>query len=362
MPYRTLDNSDPLGEQFLHPDGIVLDDETLAWAARQSQTVDPTQAWATYLTLLASIGVRQWLQQRSPRLAASAHDPLADPLTLPLGAAIARLVVISCLEDGSVELPNDALDPTQPLVYLVVDVLEELNQVQVRGFLPQTTLLHRRANAGATGSSISIPIDWFDLDLDRLLLHSEFGTLPTAIAAPHAPTSLQNAVINGAHWLQDQLDDIAAALGWLLLPSFSYSPALRALRSPIDHLDGILGDLTRHQAITIPATARAATHDISIDATLLRLYVVLWELPTAGNDGDWNLLVILSAPPDTLMPLGTSLQIRDDQTLLVDTALQDSSGTFLYAQLAGIQQEQFWIRVISPTGLQLALPPITFQP
>ncbi len=375
MTYLTLDYDDRLGERFLQADAIALSDDAIAWSATHSQAANPSDAWSIYLHLLAWIGVREWLQRRSPRLALPAWDPAtlpSYPPTLEIGEAIAQLVAIACLEDGTVELPRRWVETTSASLYVLVEVLDEIDQVQVRGFLPRTALVQAIQTACLEPNVhdiYSLPVDWFDLDPDRLLLQTDFGTLG-AIAPAAAPlaatTDLAAArarpAINAAQWFRDQLDQVAQDLAWILLPSFSYSPALRSLRSPIEQLDGILSDLTRHRDVTIPTTARSAAYDFRVDDASLRLYVVLWDLPSASDDSDWNLLVILSPQPDSLMPLGTCLQIHDDQSLLTETTLQDASSTFLYAQVAGVQQEQFLISVRSPSGIHLSLPPIAFMP
>ncbi|TVQ16068.1 MAG: DUF1822 family protein [Leptolyngbya sp. DLM2.Bin15] len=371
MTYLTLDYDDRLGERFLQPDAIALSDEAIAWSATHSQTVNPADPWSTYLHLLAWIGVREWLQMRSPRLALPAWDPATlppHPPTLQIGDAIAHLVAIACLEDGTVEIPRQMVatqDASDSSVCILVEVLDELEQIQVRGFLPQITLMRAIQTANLdldADDTYSVPVDWFDLDPDRLLLQTDVGTLGAIAAAAPDLTALSRPAINAALWFRDQLDQVAQDLAWMLLPSFSYSPALRSLRSPLEQLDGILSDLTRHRDVTIPTTARSAAHDFCVDEAFLRLYVIIWELPSASDESDWNLLAILSPQPDSLMPLGTCLQIRDDQSLLTETILDQASSTFLYAQVAGVHHEQFLITVRSPNGIHLSLPPIAFMP
>ena len=137
---------------------------------------------------------------------------------------------------------------------------------------------------------------------------------------------------------------------------------MRSLRSPVEQLDGILSDLTRYRSVTIPTTARSAAYDFRVEGAALRLYVVTWELPSAGSAPDWNLLAILSPQPDALMPLGICLQIRDAQTLLTETTLDNASGTFLYAQVIGEPSERFLISVRSPNDISVTLPPFAFLP
>lgn len=386
MTNPSLDYDDILGERFLQPDAIDLDDDAIAWAATTSQSADTSDPWALYLQLLAGVGVRQWLQERSrgwdSALVGWWDGAIAHPLPhspthphlIQIGTALTHILPTPCLEDGSVEVTPQMLETDNLDFHLLVEVLEELGQVQVRGFVRHPELVRAIQSAAVPldDGSYTLPIAWFDLEPDRFLVQVESWD-----AAPAAETSgvedrdrlpqdlaaaLARPAINAAAWLRDQLDQVAQELSWMLLPSFSYSPALRSLRSPVAQLDGILADLTRYRAVTIPTAARSAAYDFRVEDAALRLYLVTWELPNADGTSDWNLLAILSPQPDTLMPLGTRLQIRDPQTLLTETTLTDASSTFLYAQVIGDPSERFLISVRSPNGISLNLPPIEFLP
>lgn len=376
MTNPSLDYDEILGERFLQPDAIDLDDDAITWAATTSQSADTPDPWALYLQLLAGVGVRQWLQGRSRgwdgALIGWWDGVSPSPNLLQIGNALTNVLPTPCVEDGSVEIAPQVLEPTNLDVHLLVEVLEELAQVQVRGFVQHPELV-RAIQAAALpleDGSYTLPIAWFDLEPDRFLLQVEsWEVAPVAETSgvgsrDRTPQALAEALarpaINAAAWLRDQLDQVAQELAWVLLPSFSYSPALRSLRSPVEQLDGILADLTRYRSVTIPTAARSAAYDFRVEDAALRLYLVTWELPNADGTSDWNLLAILSPQPDTLMPLGTSLQIRDPQTLLTETTLTDSSGTFLYAQVIGEPSEQFLISVRSPNGISLNLPPVEF--
>ncbi|MEO1146843.1 MAG: DUF1822 family protein [Cyanobacteria bacterium J06638_22] len=374
MTNPSLDYDEILGERFLQPDAIDLDEASITWAAATSQTANTEDPWALYLQLLAGVGVQQWLQERSPRLC---HLPIENPIRsslIQIGDTLTHLLPTPCLEDGSVEIPDRILETADLDVHLLVEVLEELAQVQVRGFLRHPELMQAIQTVALQpeDGSYTVPIDWFDLEPDRFLVQVEAWE-PASVSEPlvlenldrnpqRVAEALAGPAINAAVWFRDQLDQVAQELSWMLLPSFSYSAAMRSLRSPVEQLDGILSDLTRYRSVTIPTTARSAAYDFRVEDAALRLYVVTWELPSAGAAPDWNLLAILSPQSDALMPLGTRLQIRDAQTLLTETTLDDASGTFLYAQVIGEPNERFLISVRSPNGISVTLPPFVFLP
>lgn len=390
MTNPAIDNDDLLGERFLQPDAIDLDDDAITWAATTSLAADPPDPWTLYLQLLAGVGVRQWLQERlrgwnaalvgwwdsaiaPPSPHPRTHEP-TSPYLIQIGTTLTYILPTPCLEDDNVQVPPQILETDHLDFYLLVEVLEELAQVQVRGFVRHPELVQAVQTAALQPEDgiYSIPIAWFDREPDRFLLQVEAWETDPIAATPAAlsrdrtsqdlAAALSRPALNAAVWFRDQLDQVAQELSWMLLPAFSYSPALRSLRSPVEQLDGILADLTRYRSVAIPTTARSAAYDFRVEDAALRLYLVTWELPNADGTSDWNLLVILSPQPDTLMPLGTSLQIRDPQTILTETTLTDTSSTFLYAQVIGEPDERFLISVRSPNDISLNLPPVEFLP
>lgn len=434
------------GERILQPSAISLPTDAIAWAAGLSQAATPADAdvWPLYLQLLAVRGVEAWVQERAPqwsvqwRLGSGAWQPLpsdgawptlAAPTTLEPPTPLLRiqnttvqLLPLSCLEDGWVSVPATACNPSEhssdplsdlssdpssdtpldiraadltdpmPQYHLLVEVLEEIEQVQIQGFLPHAELvqaIQTQALSLDEDQTYTVPTVWFDLEPDHFLLQVAcLSPTPVTAAAPDLVAS-QGAAVDGssalsrlnldshpdqvaevfrrtatnvATWFNDQLDQVAQGLAWQLLPSFSYSPALRSLRSPIEQLDGIVSDLTRYQSVVIPTEARSISYDFELGGAALRVYIMVWELPTAGDLSDWMLLAILSPQPNALLPLGMSLQIRDVQTLLAETTVQSPRDTFLYTQVVGVQHERFLITVRSPDALFLSMPPVIFLP
>jgi len=429
-----------LGERFLRPSAISLPSDAIAWAAALSQTATTADAdaWPLYLQLLAVLGVEDWLQERAPQwpvqwqLGSSAWQPLPSDGSLPalsatpdlaqpapllrIHNATVQLLTLSCLEDGWVSVPAAAMNPDTalnssdpasnipldiraadladktPQYHLLVEVLEEIEQVQIQGFLPHTELvqaIQTQALSIDGDQAYTVPTAWFDLEPDRFLLQVAClsptpvtASVPDPVAASGSAVDLSSALFglnldvnpdqvaevfrraatNVATWFNDRLDQVAQDLAWQLLPAFSYSPALRSLRSPIEQLDGIVSDLTRYQSVVIPTESRSISYDFELGGAALRIYILVWELPTAGDQSDWMLLAILSPQPHALLPLGMSLQIRDVQTLLAETTVQSPSDTFLYTQVVGVQHERFLITVRSPDALFLSLPPVIFSP
>ncbi|MGK7887859.1 MAG: DUF1822 family protein [Leptolyngbyaceae cyanobacterium] len=374
------ESDEALGERFLPADAIALDPDGIRWAAAQSQSTDSDinlwlpDPWSRYIHLLARLGLRKWLRFRIPHLSEQVDVAVLSMQPLPIGAVTVAIAATDCLEDGIVDVPQSVLTREfPPQLHLLIEVLEEIDQVQMRGFLPHDALVQAIQSAAlqpTTEATYPVPVTWFDLNPDRFLVMVECSnqlpgrSLLFSVDLDFNPQQIAEAIarpaLNAATWLGNQLDQVAQEAAWTLLPAFSYSPALRSLRSPVAQLDGIVSDLTRYQSVTIPAAARSVAFDFQVDGADLCLYLTTWELPTAGDRSDWMLLAILSPQANTLLPLGLTLQLRDAQELLSETTLHDSSNTFLYAQVAGAQDERFVISVRSPNGVCVAVPPITF--
>ncbi|MEB3355114.1 MAG: DUF1822 family protein [Synechococcales bacterium] len=164
--------------------------------------------------------------------------------------------------------------------------------------------------------------------------------------------SLSQRAMNAAAWLGDRLDHLAQELAWTLMPAFALEPALRSNEFDAGQWE-----------IQLPAEARGAYQDIRLGTAALRLRLVTWPLMLDQQQPGWALVVVLEAQPETQLPVGIGLQIRDEHQLLVEQrlgeALQDG---YLYAQVGGYWHELFWITVILADGTSLTLSPVTFNP
>jgi hypothetical protein len=185
---------------------------------------------------------------------------------------------------------------------------------------------------------------------------------PAAISTSASAQPLQNAVINVALWLQDQVDRVAQELSWVLLPAFAVEPiGLRGTRD-FQALETILAQLERTGA-RIPETARSACQDLQIGATQLRLYAVTWPLVSADKIPEWFLLLILSSQPNGALSAGTKLLISDETQLLSKAKLEHGSiDQYIYGGVSGTWNEVFKATITLADGTSLTLPEFGFIP
>ncbi|MBD2463043.1 DUF1822 family protein [Oscillatoria sp. FACHB-1407] len=155
--------------------------------------------------------------------------------------------------------------------------------------------------------------------------------------------TLGQQAINVGLWLQDQLDELAQELSWTLVPAFS--PALAEMRSVQEELETVVSEL-QQQAVGIPPEARGAYRDLRWGNVALRLYVLTWALPVTNAAPEWTLLVVVSSQQSASVPAGVKLQVRDAWQVLVERTLtQEAPDSYLYAQVVGGLDEQFWVRI-----------------
>jgi hypothetical protein len=377
MTYFFIDD-DQFTVHLLSSDSITLTAEQIDWAVDLSQNaVTEAEQWQTYLNTLALQGVQEWLHKRSPELSLKSNWlpgcirlPIHANQTADFSQFVSRieiggfklyLLTSDCIDDPMVSIPQAIVEQRSfaPDLYILVEVLEELAQIRISGYLPQSQLNRHRLQTEE--QSVLLPLREFTLDPDKLLLHLRCST-PAQFRSSNLPVSPIPQPLNAAHWLRNQLDRVAEELSWILLPPLNLSGAMMSLRSgrsPIEDLDNVVMELRRDCALDIAPDARAAYRDLQVDAVAVRLYALTWDV-TSSTESEWSLLLVLGAQPGTQLPQGITLSVQDDTQLLTQETLQQAP--YLYAQVIGTWNEQFRVTITLPNGAALTLPPFAFNP
>jgi hypothetical protein len=386
MIYSLTTNDDRLNEMFLSTHTIELTEAQIARAIELSQRL-PTEAqqWQLYTSALGVLGLEQWLQKRAPELSIQS-DWLSDqsfPQNQPFIESIRQLQVngfhlylLTSDDIGATEfpLPRIAIEnPSEiPHLYVLIEVLEELGQVQIQGAIQQSALVQRLQSTDVDADHYWLDAEWFDSDPNQLLLWlrcldpaalPRLTFQPTSDIAPQVPTNvlgpLTQGAINVGAWLSDRLDQFAQELAWTLLPPPTPTPVFRAMRSPVEEFNTLFTGLIQQGTINPPMGTRGAYQNFELAGVPLRLYAATWAIP---NTADWTLLLILGAQANQLLPIGTRLQVRDESQVLEEPVLGDRSQDYLFAQVIGTGAECFWVTVTFSNGASLTLPPFTFVP
>lgn len=172
------------------------------------------QQWQTYLNTLASIGCEKWLTTRIPqKVIYQETNVLEDIYHLRLADYKICPIAIEHLLDEVVNIPSSAIEQSELAVhfYVVVEVLEEEEQVIIRGFLRYDELMSYRSqfNLELRDGYYQVPLSLFDAELNHLLFYYYFSE-PLAIPLP--VTSAQSSRVS----LQRSLDNTRTKLSeWL---------------------------------------------------------------------------------------------------------------------------------------------------
>lgn len=347
---------------------ITLSEATIAEAAQAAQTLtNLEEQWSAFLQALALAGFDQWLGAGPGNLRIQ-HDP--PHLS---GWGVHRLVndhrlyivALGSLGGDRVAMPVTALweDQTAHL-YVLVEVQEEANQVRVVAGLNQERLrAHLPSNPPPAARTYDVPLTWFTVTPEQLLLYLSClqpvtAATPTRAGASVTPATVISGLLNVGRWLQDQLDEVATQWAWVLLPPPGPAPLLR---SATEELEEIATALT-NQGVTVPLGVCSAYTDLQLGDYSLRLYALVWPLRETDLP-EWSLLVCLGPTPGQPLPVGLTLRVRDaDQPIVEQTLAPEAEATFLYGQALGRWSEQFWVEISLPDGPLLRLPPFGFQP
>ena len=174
-------------------------------------------------------------------------------------------------------------------------------------------------------------------------------------------------VIDVGRWFKGELDAIAQALNWTLLPPNFWAETTLRFRSaaiselPVLELDRI-GRQLQAEGLVIPDCARGAYQDLRLAQAALRLYVLTWWVSQA----EWTLLVILGTQQTEALPMGLTLQVHAQSTasspeqsiLQVQQVTPGTAPLYLYSRVIGTPAEQFQVTVQMAPGVTVTLPPL----
>lgn len=184
------------------------------------------------------------------------------------------------------------------------------------------------------------------------LAHHLNTKIQDSLIPPSTSGELSLQSINVGHWLTDRLDAVAQKLGWILLPPLAPAVALRSAREELE----IAG-------VQLPPEARGAFEDLQLGNAALRFHAFAWMLSASIDTFEWTLLIVLGAQPQTRLPPGIRLQVRDQTQLLFEQVLEESAkDAYLYAQVGGDLSDRFWVTIDLPDGTSISLPPFIFYP
>ncbi|KAB8330108.1 DUF1822 family protein [Scytonema tolypothrichoides VB-61278] len=223
---------------------IWLELEDFDHAIDNSKLVrNEAQKWQTYLNTLAMIGCEKWLSTRIPQ------NPISQPkifvediYNLEVGDLKICPIAIEHVLDEVVTIPKYAIDQSELAAhfYVVVEVLEEEEQVILRGFLRYDELMNycSQLNLEHRNGFYEVPLSLFDSELNHLLFYYYFSeplAIPLPVVSPQSSglslhRSLDNTRTKLSQWLEGVFEQ-----GWQTIDTLINLEANLALSTRITH-------------------------------------------------------------------------------------------------------------------------------
>ncbi|GET36990.1 DUF1822 family protein [Microseira wollei] len=277
------------------------------------------------------------------------------------------LLYLRCLEPGAILLPEIASDPVAALSTVQAELETLLPLLQSRETALWQVLNWQQGAAVLTNPEL---LEWvYQLQIEAIGDEASETKNELRNYLSDLLNLLTQRTVNVARWLQDQIDELAQGLSWVLMPP-TFVPATVSMRStqsleallPVAEFEEIIRQLA-HTGMEIPTAARGAYQDIGLADIQARLYALTWPFLSPEDTPEWTLLLVLGPTPDSALPHGIRLRVSDQSGVLVQRTLnRNSMDTYLYVLIAGRWDEKFLATITLPNGTTLTLPPFAFRP
>jgi hypothetical protein len=224
---------------------VWLELEDFDQARNMSQLVtDEAQQWQTYLNILARIGCEQWLNKHMPNQ--SIHQDTSMSATsshLKVGEFKICPIATEHVLDEVINISRDTIEKPELAAhfYIVVEVLEEQEQVILRGFLCYDQLMNYQSQftlQTLQDDCYQLPLSLFDAELNHLLFYQHFLE-PSMISLPvesnQSYPNLLQANLRDARTILSQWLEGVFEQGWQAIDTLINSEANLALSTRTTH-------------------------------------------------------------------------------------------------------------------------------
>ncbi|GET35717.1 DUF1822 family protein [Microseira wollei] len=216
--------------RLFSPEVIELEPEHFEQARELSNKVtDEANQWQTYLNALAQVSFEEWLKARIPD---------------GLGEFKFCAIATEHLLDEVVNIPQNIIQYPEIIAhfYVVIEVLEEAEQVIIRGFLNYNQLVDCLSQFNlqlCQDGCYHIPLDVFDTEPNHLLSYCRFLSpsafnLPVAAATKTSENllkSVKETRTKLSQWLENIFDDTWQAIDALISPEAGLAWSTRNVES-----------------------------------------------------------------------------------------------------------------------------------
>lgn len=219
--------------RLLLPETVWLEQEhfLLANQISSSQITNATDNWQVYLNTLALIALEVWLQERLPnQVVLRDINFIATAGNLTVGEYKFCAIATEHLLSETVAIPQQLIANPESSAhfYVVLEVLEEQEEVVIRGFLPHKQLVEVKSNLELPISEgcYQVPLTLFDIEPNHLLLYQHYVQAAEFIVpivknqvtqvSENVSKILHSTTTKLSQWLQGVIDE-----GWQAIDSIS---------------------------------------------------------------------------------------------------------------------------------------------
>ena len=285
-----MSNKDMLNStdiRLLLPESIWLESEHFQSAKKISDGLRPAgsdrvnneaEKWQTYLNALALLGFEEWL---STRITQQPIKRDSNINYLKVGEFKLCLIATENILDEEVNLAVDMIERPELAAhfYVLLEVLEEQEEVIIRGFLRYDELINytTRVKLQPRDGFYRLPLAQFDPEPNHLLFYSRFLE-PTAIPLPIVTETkaeenlvvyLQETTTKLSQWLQGVIDESWQAIDTLISPEVNLAFSTRSVELATKRGKLIdLGIQLSHQTVALLVNITEAEEKISISIQL----------------------------------------------------------------------------------------------
>ena len=170
--------------------------------------------WKTYLNNLTLLGFEEWLQEQLPDI-----DIKQTGINLQVGKFKVQLITVDNMIDDFVNIPLDNINSPNLAAhfYVLVEVLEEIEQLRIHGLIRHDEICKMSGN----NNYYEIPLTRFDNQVNNLLLYTRFLEAD-AIAIPNITgeviTNISQSLVNLGKWWSGAFEEGWQSLEQILTP------------------------------------------------------------------------------------------------------------------------------------------------
>lgn len=209
--------------RLLLPETVLLEADHFALASHTSSKEAPnTDTWQVYLNTLALLALEVWLNDR---LAVGAKRAERDMSNIAIAGSLKlgdyKFCAISTehLLDEIVNIPQSVIEAqSTPHFYVLLEVLEEDEEVIIRGFLPYNELIQLQNNLQLQvyDGCYKISLSYFDIEPNHILAYCRY-IQPSEFTVPNSlGTIISTSITKLRQWLQGVIDE-----GWQTIDSLA---------------------------------------------------------------------------------------------------------------------------------------------